>query len=375
MTARLRKVTVEPRPKTRPTRWRLKWYFEGPQSTTVYSLAHKTAAVREITALGCDIRGDDPLVESGDLWLEEAARVKTAAKPVGTTFATAAESAIAGQALSAKPRSLAMYRAEVRRHMTEWHALDVAAITRDDVHAWLLAQAERGDRPRTITRRLFLARLTFEHAIDRGWRGDNPARKLKAPKINPRDSVHVLSAGTFAAIVAATPNPRWRDAWRVAIGTGVRINELVAIRAADVSLRDRTLSVASKTEAGDRTIPLSDATLAVLRPYVESAERPSARLFPITDEGLRSAWERARAKVPDAGVYRVHDLRHTYATWQLADSTAPHLVSRWLGHSKVSFTMDTYGHHDRVGTEHGVANIGARLAEIEALERPALRAV
>lgn len=39
---------------------------------------------------------------------------------------------------------------------------------------------------------------------------------------------------------------------------------------------------------------------------------------------------------------RLHDLRHTYATLGLAAGVHPKLMSERLGHSTVSFTLDTY---------------------------------
>jgi hypothetical protein len=41
---------------------------------------------------------------------------------------------------------------------------------------------------------------------------------------------------------------------------------------------------------------------------------------------------------------RLHDLRHAYATRLLEASVHPKVVSEALGHSSVSFTMDTYQH-------------------------------
>jgi integrase len=41
---------------------------------------------------------------------------------------------------------------------------------------------------------------------------------------------------------------------------------------------------------------------------------------------------------------RFHDLRHTAASLMLNDGTPPIVVSRRLGHSKASITLDVYGH-------------------------------
>ena len=41
---------------------------------------------------------------------------------------------------------------------------------------------------------------------------------------------------------------------------------------------------------------------------------------------------------------RLHDARHTFATWMLEQGTQPKVVSEMLGHSKISTTLDVYSH-------------------------------
>jgi integrase len=65
-----------------------------------------------------------------------------------------------------------------------------------------------------------------------------------------------------------------------------------------------------------------------------------------------------RADVPRIDM---HDLRHTHATFLLLDGVPVTLVSKWLGHAKVSITLDTYS-HILPGFEHrAVESIGAAL--------------
>jgi integrase len=41
---------------------------------------------------------------------------------------------------------------------------------------------------------------------------------------------------------------------------------------------------------------------------------------------------------------RFHELRHTAATFLLADGVHPKVVQELLGHSTITLTLDTYGH-------------------------------
>ena len=60
--------------------------------------------------------------------------------------------------------------------------------------------------------------------------------------------------------------------------------------------------------------------------------------------GLVSKWFRAHAKAALLPRIRLHDLRHSYATAALRAGVPPKVVSDRLGHSTVSFTLDTYTH-------------------------------
>lgn len=63
---------------------------------------------------------------------------------------------------------------------------------------------------------------------------------------------------------------------------------------------------------------------------------------------------------------RLHDLRHTFAVMQLMAGVHFMQVSRWLGHSTFTLTLDTYG--DWIPEEDGGA--GNNLPEPEAVAAP-----
>ena len=58
---------------------------------------------------------------------------------------------------------------------------------------------------------------------------------------------------------------------------------------------------------------------------------------------LTRALNRAAKRVDSKGV-KIHDLRHFHASVLLQNGQNPVLVSKRLGHSTVSMTLDIYGH-------------------------------
>jgi integrase len=57
--------------------------------------------------------------------------------------------------------------------------------------------------------------------------------------------------------------------------------------------------------------------------------------------------------VPAVEGVRLHDLRHTFATLQLSAGVHFMQVSKWLGHSTFTLTLDVYG--DRIPEQDGGA--------------------
>ena len=115
-----------------------------------------------------------------------------------------------------------------------------------------------------------------------------------------------------------------------------------------------------KTASSQRAIDLTAPTIDVLRAHrARRAERMLAVGHALTDDDLvfcddagQPLWGRhittrkLKLLLRDAGLppIRFHDLRHTFATLQLAAGTNPKIVSEVLGHKEVAITLDRYSH-------------------------------
>ena len=64
---------------------------------------------------------------------------------------------------------------------------------------------------------------------------------------------------------------------------------------------------------------------------------------PLEPRNVDRAWHEARVRV-DLGWVRLHDLRHTCATFMLLTGASPQTVMETLGHSQITLTMNTYAH-------------------------------
>jgi integrase len=218
----------------------------------------------------------------------------------------------------------------------------------------------------------------------------NKARKLRLITTNPCDFVDppkverkemiALSPEQVSQYLAAFDVTDIGAAIALAIGSGCRRGEILALRWRDVDLERGTLRVERslesvaihtakrvryelrfkepKSKRSRRTIPLPPFAVERLRRYrVEQAQRfmvagarPNGDTLVFDQEGqpwspglfgLRFAALRDEARLPKV---RLHDLRHSYASLLLQSGADLKTVSTALGHSSVAITADTYAH-------------------------------
>lgn len=195
------------------------------------------------------------------------------------------------------------------------------------------------------------------------WRQLNTnVAELVDPPRRAQQEMQTLSREEVQQVLATVRGDRLEAAYVLALTTGLRIGEIVALRWKDVDLEQGLLSVvatlvegraqATKTAQSKRRVELGEMAVASLAEHRQrQATVPLPRAFVFTadrghaldDRRLREHWTRLRQQ---AGVtpVRFHDLRHTAATLLLADRVHPKLVSELLGHTSVAFTLQRYGH-------------------------------
>jgi integrase len=164
-------------------------------------------------------------------------------------------------------------------------------------------------KPASVRRELTVLRHVFEVARTE-WGMPiraNPVHQIKLPNDSkPRE--RRLEEGDDALLAdAINSNSAWylRPLIALAIETGMRRGELLSIRWKDVDQTARTIRILKTKNGHPRTIPLTPKAVEIL----SSLDRKDERVFPVTPNAVRLAWERLRRR---AGLedLRLHDLRH-----------------------------------------------------------------
>lgn len=215
------------------------------------------------------------------------------------------------------------------------------------------------------------ARVILVRALNQAvkWRlvSFNAAALTEPPRVEKRKG-QPLTVQQARALLDAVRGDPLEALYRIALSLGLRRGEVLGLRRLeDVDLerhelhitgalqriRGKLLRTTPKTKASIRTLPLPEMVFQVLRDHLERQQAifPDAEYVFTSTTGtaidprnllrhLKDALR--RAELPET--IRFHDLRHSCATFLIAQGEHPRVVMEYLGHSSIRTTMDIYGH-------------------------------
>lgn len=163
----------------------------------------------------------------------------------------------------------------------------------------------------------------------------------RLPEQNQRDTV--LSLNEVKTLADCASETVKAAIW-IAIYTGCRRGEILAIKKADISETSIRLRAGNTKTLKARSVPIA----APLRPWLDHVP------LGINFEGLKTGFRRAREK---AGMPHVtfHDLRRSCATLMIQAGVDLYVVSKLLGHSSVQVTQARYGYLQEERMREGLA--------------------
>lgn len=223
-----------------------------------------------------------------------------------------------------------------------------------DVREFIAARQLDGVKPATINRELSDLSAMINHAIEQlEWPMSNPVRgrKLKEPEGRVRWITHSEADRLVATAKTQRSGERLADFILLGLNTGARMNELLKMSWSRVDFNNALLHLEGEDNksAKRRSVPLNDAATAALKRrwmWVSKTCPHSEWVFAKTDgerlgcirEGFKSACKTARIKN-----FRIHDLRHTCASWMVSEGVPLMDVKEVLGHSTIKMT-EKYAH-------------------------------
>jgi len=155
----------------------------------------------------------------------------------------------------------------------------------------------------------------------------------------------VLSRQEVTRLLAAVRNAKHRAVLTLVYSAGLRVSEVVRLRAGDLDRERRLIHVQRGKGAKDRYTLLADAALKVLDEYLEG-ETLGSWLFPgsrptrpLSVRSVQKVVERGRLAAGIEKRFSVHALRHSFATHLLEAGTDLRFIQELLGHGSARTTQ------------------------------------
>jgi integrase len=245
------------------------------------------------------------------------------------------------------PRTQERWHSIVDNHLVPAFRGSLRSITAADAEAYVAKRVEEGRAPGTVNSEIMVLKHMMRRAVEWEYRGRNPfldgqgrpLRGVKALK-EPPGRVRFLSPEELQRLLEACASAPLLEAFvTVAINTGMRRNEVLSLTRASVDWTNGIANLTTTKNGDARHVPLNSGAMAALRSL---PTRLDGRLFPFKPGQISIAFMRAaqRAGVAD---FRLHDLRHTFASYQAMAGTQGRGLQALLGHRDARMTM-RYSH-------------------------------
>ena len=247
------------------------------------------------------------------------------------------------------------------------------ALTPVHVRNFYREKLDSGLSSATVRKMHSVLQKALDQAVSDGLIPRNAAKGIKLPQ-GKKKEIRPLSPDEARTLLDTARGDRLEALYVLAISTGLREGELLALRWEDLDLEGGVLRVSQtltraggkvsvgppKTKNSRRTVGLTDGAIEALRghlarqleemEHVGSLYRPGGLVFAnelggiVNPSNLRNRSLKGLLKRADLPSIRFHDLRHTCATLLLSRNVNPKIVSEMLGHSTIAITLDTYSH-------------------------------
>ncbi len=265
--------------------------------------------------------------------------------------------------VNCKPSVQRRYESMIRVHLVpvfsdrELHTITIEDVERAKA-TWSRTKHPHTDKPlsaKTVNEHLACLAAMLEKAVEWGYLGENPARKVKRLRLEPQQHTW-LNAEQMAMFLdtCRASEPDWFPLVFAGFHTGMRLGELLALRWECVDFegeqievrRSRTRGVTTSPKGHKRRfVPLSKPLAALLKGLPRSG---SGLVFvmkdgrPITRDMLKHPFERL-CKAAEVPRITPHDMRHSYASLLVSRGAPLNLVQQLLGHVDIQTTL-RYAH-------------------------------
>jgi integrase len=233
---------------------------------------------------------------------------------------------------------------------------------------------KQGLSARTVRYAHNILSSALKQAIKWKMINQNPCELCELPRMIKTEMMYFTPVET-AKFLRTAKETRWFALFLLALETGMRPEEYLALQWKDIDFENKALSVRRavnkakdggfifaepKTTRSRRSLPISNSCISALKNHrrIQLEERMklgaayenldlvfASEIGSIYDiKNLRNRHFKPIRDKADLPKIRLYDLRHTTATLLLSAGENPKVVSERLGHASIVLTLDTYSH-------------------------------
>lgn len=258
-----------------------------------------------------------------------------------------------------------LYTRLIDSHFQLFMQREAKDITPRDIENFIFALKRKGLGNVYINKLVQLLRVIFNYAIDSEILSKSPVlKKFRLPE--EKKDIAVLDEEQIQVFleVARKRNIKTYAIMATFLYTGIRRGELLALEWSDIDFKNNRIKinkqiyqnkkVATKNNK-HRTVDIPDNLIEILKEYKKSLSIMSKVVFCDQEGGYinpavleRHYFSATLKLLNNENPYnenikiRLHDLRHTYATYLLSKGVPIKYVQEQLGHSSAKMTLDVY---------------------------------
>jgi len=272
-------------------------------------------------------------LREAELAKAEKARVLGYTEPSESTFGEVMPRYLKHQRARLSATAYERTRGTLESHLEPvFGTMRLADIRRVDIQRWVTSRCAEV-APGTVVREMNVVKHMLNLCIEWELIAVNPCTRLKPPRV-PAGRVRYLQPTELRAVLEACPE--WlRPIVALLVCTGMRRSEALNLRRLDVDRKGCRIMLPQTKNGEGRIVWLNSLACQALDSVVREDAKPTDRVFlpseQISPENVSLRFLRACRKVNVAD-FRLHDLRHTAASWLRMQGADIHTVAQLLGH-------------------------------------------
>ena len=187
----------------------------------------------------------------------------------------------------------------------------------------------------------------------------NPFNMVDRLKLETDKRMDIITVNEFNQIIEQVKNDDIKLMYKLLFWTGLRIGEARALKIDDIDFNNKTISVTKtythlkgkdvittpKSKESIRKIKIDDILIQDIKEYLDKARYILDDNFIFRYHKLHylEVFKTISLKVTSKDL-RLHDLRHSHASFLINNGVDVLLISKRLGHSNTAMTLNVYSH-------------------------------